>query len=45
MAATCFGLRQFYETYAGDEKVSPLVTLLRWTQLGEHVARRHGIAA
>jgi predicted nuclease of restriction endonuclease-like (RecB) superfamily len=24
-------MRQFYETYAGDEKVSPLVTQLPWT--------------
>ncbi|MCX6546395.1 MAG: PDDEXK nuclease domain-containing protein [Acidobacteria bacterium] len=27
-----FRMRQFYETYAGDEKVTPLVTQLPWTQ-------------
>jgi len=26
-----FRMRQFYETYVGDEKVSPLVTQLPWT--------------
>lgn len=26
-----FRMRQFYETYRGDEKVSPLVTQLSWT--------------
>jgi predicted nuclease of restriction endonuclease-like (RecB) superfamily len=26
-----FRMRQFYETYAGDEKVTPLVTQLPWT--------------
>ena len=26
-----FRMRQFYETYAGDKKVSPLVTQLPWT--------------
>ena len=26
-----FRMRQFYETYVGDEKVSPLVTQLSWT--------------
>jgi hypothetical protein len=26
-----FRMRQFYETYAGDPKVSPLVRLLPWT--------------
>src|SRR5437879_4293949 len=26
-----FRMRQFYETYRGDEKVSPLVTQLPWT--------------
>jgi predicted nuclease of restriction endonuclease-like (RecB) superfamily len=26
-----FRMRQFFETYAGDEKVSPLVTQLPWT--------------
>lgn len=26
-----FRMRQFYQTYAGDEKVSPLVTQLPWT--------------
>lgn len=26
-----FRMRQFYETYQGDEKVSPLVTQLSWT--------------
>jgi hypothetical protein len=27
-----FRMRQFYETYQGDEKVSPLVTQLPWTR-------------
>ena len=26
-----YRMRQFYETYAGDQKVSPLVTQLSWT--------------
>ena len=26
-----FRMRQFYETYAGDKKVTPLVTQLPWT--------------
>jgi predicted nuclease of restriction endonuclease-like (RecB) superfamily len=30
-AQTCFRMRQFYEMYRGDEKVSPLVRQLPWT--------------
>ena len=29
--ASLFRMRQFYETYAGDEKVAPLVRQLSWT--------------